>query len=105
MEKNEVKLHIDGNFSRFDVLFVVLYFRCVRFLRLRESSLEREILFYLFFPSPGSPDRDENDKIIEDEFSGMPVVQQWCFRFYHKIRHFKKVSVKVLIKFVRMILL
>ena len=40
----------------------------------------------------GSPDRDESDKVIEDEFSDMPVIQQWCLRFYRKIRYYEKVS-------------
>lgn len=40
----------------------------------------------------GSPKRNENGEIEEDEFSKLPTVKQYFKRFIHQLWYYKKVS-------------
>lgn len=41
--------------------------------------------------STGKPKRDENGVIVEDEFSHMPVIQQFFRRMWNEINYYKRV--------------
>lgn len=41
----------------------------------------------------GSPEKDENGNIIEDEFSSLPVVQQYLKRMWKSLTYYQKVCI------------
>jgi len=41
--------------------------------------------------STGKPKRDENGLIVEDEFSHMPLIQQFFTRMWNEINYYKRV--------------
>lgn len=56
---------------------------------------------YVTFRGLGAPRQDEDGKDIEDEFSNMPVVQQYMARAWKELVTYRKVffSYKVFLNF------
>lgn len=47
---------------------------------------------HIFFVGP--PQRDENGNIINDEFMGLPIVQQYSKRIWKQMITYNKVSIE-----------
>jgi import inner membrane translocase subunit TIM50 len=47
----------------------------------------------------GKPKRDENGHIIEDEFSQMPLIQQFFSRMWKEMDYYKRVCLATQIEF------
>ena len=43
----------------------------------------------------GTPEKDPDGNIIEDEFSNLPVVQQYVKRMWKSLTYYQKVYLKI----------
>ena len=43
----------------------------------------------------GTPEKDPDGNIIEDEFSNLPVVQQYVKRMWNSLTYYQKVYLKI----------